>query len=71
MRQLTDPKPAGVGMDPAWIGHRKVDVLARRVALNAISDGFTRMERDDFPTSGWARLVTPYPLPPLPTVSRT
>ena len=65
VRQLTDPKPGGVGMDPAWIGHRKVDVLARRVALNAISDGFTRMERDDLPTSGWARLVTPYPLPPL------
>ena len=32
-------------MDPAWVGHRKVDVLARRVALNAISDAFTRMER--------------------------
>ena len=41
-------------------------MLARRVALNAISDAFTRMERDDFPTSGFARLVTPYPLPPLP-----
>jgi hypothetical protein len=66
VRQLTDPKPSGIGMDPAWIGHKKVDVLARRVALNAISDAFTRMERDDFPTSGFARLVTPYPLPPLP-----
>ena len=66
VRQLTDAKPSGIGMDPAWVGHKKVDVLARRVALNAISDAFTRMERADFPTTGFARLFTPYPLPPLP-----